>query len=243
VSASDPRPSSAVKAYAVLENYESTGGIVFASCNIAARREGAEEYADGDIGSVTCRRARWADAYASTGDVPASEMVAALWAFECSGCGININADLADEVDGYEGWSCSDIIGSQRSQIYCRASCETAHRAFELERSRRQDRAIERFKRVVERRFPTAVFPEKKPGQRGPHHAYASRSGDRWKIEQVSVAFNFPGMRIDAAHLRYEQRYGQRQKPYWSCCNGDREAFEKFAAETRPTKDGAHDHG
>lgn len=46
-----------LKAYSVTEEYENTGGIIFAEHNIVARRIGASEYADGDFHAVTCRRA------------------------------------------------------------------------------------------------------------------------------------------------------------------------------------------
>ena len=56
-----------MKAYAVTEEDENTGGIIYAEHNIVARRLGANEYADGEIAYVSCRRAPWADEYYGIG--------------------------------------------------------------------------------------------------------------------------------------------------------------------------------
>lgn len=96
----------ALKAYAVLEKDEYTGDIYFAPRAIVAAKAGANEYGDGELSYIQCRRAPWADAFARKG-VPAKVAVDHGWHFECHGCGIQIDSDLEEEhrlpVDGIVG--------------------------------------------------------------------------------------------------------------------------------------------
>jgi hypothetical protein len=46
-----------LKAFAVTEHDENTGAVIFAKHDIVARRIGADEYADGELSYVSCRRA------------------------------------------------------------------------------------------------------------------------------------------------------------------------------------------
>ncbi len=119
-----PRP---LRAYAVLETCENTGGIVFAQHAIVARRWGSCEYADGDITSVTCRRAPWADRFASLGAVEARAAVAHGWRFECHGCGMNTDEyGLADDEKDVDG-----VIGTMDSLVFCCSACRVGHVAQE----------------------------------------------------------------------------------------------------------------
>ena len=226
-----------LKAFAVTEENENTGGIVFAKHAIAARRIGANEYADGEFGYVTCRRAKWADEYADKGDVPLSAMVEAGWNFECGSCGRRIDSDMCCERD----IALDDIIGSQRSIAYCNAVCEAEYKLHRAKAERVQLRWIRRFRRLVKARFPDAVVITGEGIRReNGAHAYATTDKDgRWHIDQVAVSFEFPGMQIAPATLRYDRRasWGRNgtrpDKPYWSCCNGDRDVFEAWAKQPR----------
>lgn len=225
-----------MKAFAVLENDEHTGAIFFADHAVIARRLGANEYGDGEFCNVSCRRAPWADGCAETGLVPAALMVANGWHFECTGCGVRIDEDLPhlDEDDGrYTDWSTRDIIGTQHSVVYCDQRCKDAHGAYLAEQRRRQERQVERFKKLVVRRFPEARLVNDPERRLGYHHAYCFRRGERWVVDQVFVAFEFPGSKFGAARLEYNQRsYGSR-KPHFTCCGGDKDAFEAWARQQR----------
>ena len=118
-----PKP---LLAYSVTEEFEGTGGIVFARSAIAARRIGAERYADGEFENAQCRRAPYADEYAESGVVPASRLIAEGWHFECSGCSRTIDNDYLWERD----IDPSDVVGTQDSSVYCNELCE-AHEALE----------------------------------------------------------------------------------------------------------------
>lgn len=227
-------------AYAVTENDEGTGAVLFERHAIVAKRLGADEFADGDIGGVSCRRARWADDYADK-PLPATVMIAHGWHFECNGCGIRIDEDSLRELR----LPAHGVIGSQYSAVYCCTRCRRKHLSLQRRKEAEQQRAIEAFKQIVRRRFPSAEFVDQHENPNWRHHAWVTcRHGEKgWVWEQVVVAFTFPGMQIAPATLRmpdwpwrgygHGNRFIGPLKPYFSCCNGDREAFEAYARETR----------
>jgi len=214
-------------AYAVTENYENTGGIIFAKYAVVARREGASIWSDGDFGGVSCRRAKWADQCADTGIVPLWLMICHGWHFECMGCGRRIDEDLPSLWEGecrqddppreqviarrrYRKWEVTDVIGTQHGACFCDQRCADEHEAHEAERKRRQDHAIAVFKAKVLERFPGIEFADN-PAHLRPH-AFATKSKGRWRVEQVSVDFTFPGMVHGPATYRWDARsYGRRR--------------------------------
>jgi hypothetical protein len=216
-----------LQAYAVLEDCENTGGIVFAEHAIVARREGAERYNDGDFSGVTCRRAPWADAFAGK-PIPAKVMIAHGWHFECCGCGATIDEDWLHDQD----LPLDGVIGVEHSQIYCCEVCEAQENLRRAIARDHQRRAIEALKAFVRKRFPSARFRD--DGNWAPH-AYAAGRRGTWLVEQSVVAFDFPGMQIGAAQCRLERRQHNDRligpiRPEFSCCFGDKEAFEAWAA-------------
>lgn len=231
--AAEPRP---LKAFTVLETSEGTGGIVFARHSVVARREGAAQFGDGDFHGVTCTRTQWADRYADADEVPISEMIDHGWHFECGSCGQRIDNDYLLERD----WVSEDVIGSQHSTVYCNAVCEARQALHRAEAAYHERRWIRRFRRLVKRRFPDAVLV-KGEGLTAEAHAYADKRQGRWAIQSVVVSFEFPGMQIAPATLRYSRKEPSRwdrapfkyAKPEWSCCYGDKEAFEAYAATPR----------
>lgn len=223
-----------VLAFTVQEDTEGTGGIVFAKTNAQARRQGAGEFGDGDFNSVTCRRAPWADQFAEQGWVPVRAYIDAGWWWHCTGCEKRISHDA--EFEGEPDWTADDIVEEKRGVAYHNAACQAADIAYQAERVRRQDRAIARLKAVVARRFPDVVFSEKRPGGMNPHHAFACRGPKGWRVSQAVVSFDFPGMTIGPAQLRYDDMYGRkRNKPHYTVPNGDRAAFEAYAAIAKAT--------
>lgn len=238
-----------MRAFAVLEEYESTGSIIYATSAVAARRMGANEHADGDFSAVSCRRAKWADAYVGK-PLPISLMVENGWHFKCMGCGRQIDEGMCDWMEHvreghtfrdmlaiarqYRHWTPNQIIGSQHSSVFCTQACHDEHEAHEAERKRRQLHAIEVFKRRVLKRFPDAKLIDDH-GRMLPH-AYATMENGRWRLRQVAVEFEFPGMKIGPAAYRWDNTssYRKPEKPHFTCCNGDREAFEAYARSTIP---------
>jgi len=217
-------PDKPMLAFAVLEEDENTGGIIYATSAVAARRLGANEYADGDFSYVRCSRAKWADNYFGKA-LPVSLMIEHGWHFECGGCGRRVDSDMLWERQ----LEPEDVIGHQHSIVYCDARCE-AHGALDrAERDHLQKRWLRRFAKIVKRRFPDADPVH--------CHAYASRSANRYRLDQVTVEFDFPGREYGMATLSWRRPASyeklKKRKPTWSCSNGDREAFETYAAATR----------
>lgn len=244
-------------AYAVTEKDENTGGIFFAEHRIAAAIRGANEYADGDLSQVACRRAPWADQFAETGRVPASIMVAAGWHFECHGCGVRIDGDLPerwqDEVRKddaladklrrarrHRQWNPSDVIGFGEGPgaVFCDAGCQNDHRAAQERRERVEAIIRAKYRKIVERCFPGAQIE-------GKGHVYvveqqgvaAVREGEAgrpvWRIEQVIIRFDYPGRKYGMAELRFERSAENRHRRGGraisvSCSSGDLDAFNEW---------------
>lgn len=227
----DRNLNSGLKAYAVLEKGENTGGIVFAKKAIVARRRGASEYSDGDFSGVSCRRVPWADQYVGR-TVPAHVMIMHGWHFECSGC-----AERIDEYHlEYKRLPLNGVIGSQNSHVFCCTKCARKYYSIMRRRKAEEQRAIEALKEIVRKRFPDADFcdhnEENRYGER--HHAYVINSTGGWHWQQVKVAFRFPGMKHGPAkyHMDCSSRIGP-PNAYFTCCNGDIQAFEEYASSTK----------
>lgn len=218
---------STMRAFAVTENDENTGAIYFAKHDIVAKKAGANEYASGDITYVSCRRAPWADAYAGR-PIPAKVMIAHGWHFECSECGQRVDEDYLDEnrlpIDG--------VIGTQHSHVFCSSQCARRWHSIKRRRAAEEQRAIEAFKTIVRKRFPDADFCDDEQSQFKGHHAYVVPARGGWHWQQVIVSFRFPGMKIGPAHFRTDWKDFRGIGPQfagYTCCNGDREAFEAWA--------------
>ncbi|WP_407146267.1 hypothetical protein [Bradyrhizobium sp. ORS 86] len=217
-----------MKAFAVTEDQENTGEIIFAEHAIVARRRGADEYNDGELSGITCRRAPWADKFEGQ-PVPAWVMIDNGWHFDCGHCGARIDSDyLYDEDLPLKG-----VIGTQHSLVYCSAICEAEDRLEQAIRADHQRRAIEALSNFVRKRFPAVTI--RADGNNAPH-AYAAQRRGSWQVEQVVVSFDFPGMKIAPAQCRIDRsgiRDDQLIGPLWPrflCCNGDRDVFERWAA-------------
>ncbi|MBO9459007.1 hypothetical protein [Labrenzia sp. R5_0] len=228
------------KAYSVQETFEHTGAIIFAERNIEARKWGAGEFNDGELGGLMVYRAPWADRYREYGKIPASEMIAHGWWFECVECGERLSEDwLYDNRR-----SLDDIIGHQGGAVFCCTGC--ARRFYSIKRRRKaeEQRAIDAFKGIVRRRFPDAVFNDSVEDDSNRfserHHAYVIPGKGGWHWQQVVVSFQFPGMKYGAAQLMLnETRSIGPALATFSCCNGDKEAFEAFAEQQKTLVKGA----
>lgn len=214
-----------LKAFTVLETCEDTGGIVLPGTR--SRRGGRDPRSSGMATST-----------ASPAGVPIGEMIEMGWHFECGGCGARIDRDYLAERD----WRTEDVVGTQHSISYCNAVCEARHDLHRAEAAYHEARWIRRFRAFVRRRFPEAKLV---PGEGigGGARAYASKVDGRLTIQEIDVRFEFPGMDIAPASLAYRRRTPDRwrtpgrwprqtfkhAKPEWSCCYGDKTAFEAFA--------------
>jgi hypothetical protein len=211
-----------LKAYTVLEEFENTGGIVFARHAVTARRLGADRYAEGNFSLVTCRRAKWADGYAETGIVPASGMVWDGWHFECHYCGARIDRDL----EPFKGWTPDHVIGRGEGLVFCHKGCQAAHDHESAFAERLKVRTFAHYAQKLARRFPgITVRPI----------GYAVRSSHVYvnggRIKQVVIDFDWPGQKIGPAAFRWDSNVSGGKG--FTCCFGDKEAFEAFVAGSK----------
>lgn len=225
---------SALKAYAVLEHDERTGGILFARHAIVARKWGANEWGNGDLTSVSCNRMPGLDRFAEQGDVPASVLVEMGWHFECW-CGARIDEDSLVE----RGLAASDVIGCcGHGLVFCGQRCLHKFYRQRSQRRRFERRVVDRLQRFVAERLPGGAFT----GIKAKQHVYAEWHGRHLRLREAHISFAFPGMAIGPAQFvlsQPERHFRDRREPlgpptaaFW-CFNGDSQAFEAFAAACR----------
>lgn len=210
-----------MKAFAVTEDCENTGGIIFADHAIVARKWAAREYNDGDLHGIVCRRAPWADRFDGK-PVPSRVMVEHGWHFECTECGERIDEDYLAETRR----DIANVVGTQWSRTFCDSRC--ARRWWSLHRRREAQKAeaVDLYSAIVTRRFPAAVIVQT--------HAYVTHKhgGPGWDWQEVDVHFTLPPLQYPASYctVRHNRRPAQA---CFFCAAADREAFETYAKETR----------
>lgn len=123
------------------------------------------------------------------------------------------------------------VSGYQTSAVYCSEICECREQLRKAIKRDHERRAIEALQAFVLRRFPSVTFASK---DNWTPHAYANENKGSWHVAQAVVSFEFPGMKIGPATCRIEREQIHRQLigpvwPEYSCCGGDREAFEAWA--------------
>ena len=213
-----------IKAYAVTENYENTGGILFAKHAVVARRLGACEWGDGEFGNVSCRRAKWADECADTGIIPASVCIWAGWNFECGYCGHRIDRDYLP----YPSWTPNAVIGHQNGSAFCDKACHLARKRQDDYAESLKKRVFAHYSRRLERRLPGIAVHDLGFGYRG-SHIYVAHNG---RVEQVVINFDWPGQEVGPASFRWSKHPSGAGGI--TCCFGDKDAFEVFAKATQP---------
>lgn len=229
--------------------------IIFARSSIEAKRRWSNEHWNGDeIAGITAKRKPEWDQHAP-GPVPALELIDAGWWFECHGCGCHINNDdigtrdrsyrtRADyDLDREYGPDISiplmEPVELPSQRVWCCAQCRDHDLAKRAMIKRWENRIVGWMGRRVLKRFPEAVLiPFRDSTMRT--HCYVGLDAGLWTAKQAIVCFTWPGMKIGPASLRIDSEYRSssqwRKKPrraQWSCCNGDREAFEAYAAATK----------
>ncbi len=211
-------------AYAVLEQNENTGGIIYAQHSVTARRIGANEYANGEFSYVTCTRAPWADPYFDT-TLPVSVMILHGWHFECAGCGRRVDEDMIYDRQIHP----DDVVGHQHSMVFCDARCEAALALERANCEHLKKRWLRRFAKFAKRRFPASQPVEA--------HAYASCYDGKCRIQEVAVEIDFPGRSGALAQLSWRRQSRMRGDPYpkpiWLCSAVDRDVFQAYARSTK----------
>ena len=208
--AAKPKP---LLAYAVQEEDEGTGGIVFARSGIAARRDGANEHAGGDFLAVTCRRAPWADQYAP-GPVPLTALVDHGWWHECGGCGCTIR-------DGHEDEHRTRFDPVQVGQsLFCTPRCRRQYLVNRTSRKIKEMREIARMRAALWKVAPGVTLL-------GGDRCFIAPNG---KPGQCSINFAFPGIRHDRGRFAYDK---PGEAPTFWIPGGDVAAWEAWRASAR----------
>jgi hypothetical protein len=217
------------RAYRVTDDDDGCA-IVFAACPTEAHRLGAAELDIEFTTVLSCERAPEFDSFADRGFVPAKELIAAGWWFECLGCSRNVDRDM----DGYDADDNHFDINPiyEDHGVWCTPECKAADAQDRRIRKSMEAAAIADFQRRVLKRFPGVEFE-------GQQHAFAAQRNGRYALEQVVASFRFPGQQIAPAQYRYDNcgswtKYGPPD-PHYECCSGDREAFEELSRMTMQT--------
>jgi hypothetical protein len=206
-----------LKAFSVQDPSTERGEIVFANCNAAARRIGANQI-DSEWESVECRRAPEFDKF-SPG--PVSDMVKLNhgWWLECTGCYREIAGDYVTDEDGED----HEVTPVERNgHVFCTADCETADR---LDRDAR--RAAEKVALDELRARLLALHPD--VTLTGNDHAYVERKDGVYRPTQVMIRFRFTGCEIGDASYRYDEA---GEAPAIWVCNGDKDAWAAYRGGT-----------
>lgn len=212
-----------LKAFAVTDKDEGSGGVVFAKTNVEARRVGAAEFGDGDFAAFDCRRAPEFDRWASRGAVPLLALYEAGWWQECVGCERRIQQDWDDEP-----------LNPRETPrgLYCTPACKRWDDEERAKRERHEARALRAMERSLLRRLPAAEIVRDKSDAMHRAHAYVRRDQfGRWRIHQAVVAFRFPGAQHGLASFRADDRHSthfDRKPPGLYVPAGDRAVFDAW---------------
>lgn len=210
------------------EASEESGGVIFAKSHIEARRIGASEWNDGELGGMTVRRSPRLDRF-SPGPVPAWVLVSMGWTWEeCAGCALQVSEDSLEEA----GLAVEGVRGNDGSLVFCCARCEGEWRDRRRAAEAAGQAVISAMIARLHRRFRGQVIVEKS------HHYTLIREGLP-TTQEASVEFSWPGQKIGNAVIHLVRDYYSHAATMLPpslqirCCMGDKEAFEKFAEEWR----------
>lgn len=214
--AAKPKP---LLAYAVQEEDEGTGGIVFARSGIAARRDGAAEFNGGEFGGLTCRRAPWADEFAP-GPVPLIVMARNGWWHECPGCGARVGQGYDNEKrDRF------DMV-EVANGLYCRPTCRVRHLDREARNTIADAMEIHGLRHALWLHAPGVTLTE---------HSYVRHTVDFAKGEADGyaaawVGFTFPGAISNTGRFGYDK---PGEKPHVTVLASDKAAWDVWRESTK----------
>lgn len=187
-----------VKAFIVETDDPDETVIAFATSNVAARRQGADEIGT-DFGSVSCRRAPWADQYAGQPFIPAKAYHDAGWRLDCDHCGTQLYDDAEDD-DGNP----LQIVYDGR-HAYCDSGCK----AMREQEVARYNAAGQAFKEKVMAARPDLTF---------------TYWGIGWPHVTQFAKFTFPGGKYGGAVRDQEGD----ENLSWYIAQGDQAAWDSY---------------
>lgn len=217
-------------AFAIM-NKDGEGSILFAAHEKAALKRAKRDMVLGveDESGIAVVRAPYADAYAKTGAVPASVMIAHGWRLDCAACGKRFDADHL----AAKGLPIDGVQGIQHGPVYCGPEAKGRHLVQAARVARERHRALSALEQIVLKRHPDAKILTGP----GTSHAYVTVEGDVPLFQEGSVSFAFPGMAHGPATI--EVRRGLKPidkvgpvKPHFTYRAGDEEAYLAWARST-----------
>lgn len=221
------QPAKPLKAYAILEDCENTGGIIFAAHSIVALRRGASQFGDGDITGWAATRAPWADSYAP-GPVPSLVCIDNGWHFECHGCGVNIDSDCEDfDVEPGEPVRLLKPVEDGHG-IFCAEECRDRYLIERTERKIYEQWMLDLVRARLRIAVPGAVEVVN-PASLYPH-VHVEKKHGLWILRSAVLAFTFPGATVGVAHLRMDD---ETPGANVTVCQGDLAAWEAWRGNSK----------
>lgn len=144
------KPAKPVLAYLVSNDDPECDTIQFATSNVAARRQGANEI-DDDFAGVSCKRLQWADEYRGQ-HIPAQAYIEHGWRVSCTNCGDYVSEESYRVDDDGEDVPHEPVY--RGTHVFCCPSCESSHDAEVSTRNA----AFEAFKETVTQARPDLTF-------------------------------------------------------------------------------------
>lgn len=192
------------KAYTVATDDPEESTIQFATTNVAARRQGANEIG-ADFSWVSCKRAPWADQYADS-FIPAQAYIDNGWQVGCTNCSRMVSDEHhALDSDGYETDELLTPVFDEH-RAFCDASCKAAHEKEVADR----ESALEAFKKRVAEARPDLTFKDFTGG---------------WPRFTITGQFTFPGCRFGGSVRDHEGDGGELK---WYIAYGDQAAWDEY---------------
>lgn len=223
-------------AFSVIEDVsgENRGNVYFAKSHIHARRAGANEFNDGEIGGMRVRRERGLDQYEASGNIPFWEMVNRGWWCDCCHCGETVNESLYDE----EGRENDNPQGMFNSINFCSTRCMT-----EWERRKYVERGMAeieygRLRGKITQHFRDPIFAGERPKgykwqgmhdrERFDSYYIGWLGSDNATFDWCNLWFRVPGVKEWALCRYMDHRGNIGGTTGISFPNGDVESYKPF---------------
>jgi hypothetical protein len=221
-----------MKAYAVTDSYEGGGDIYYAVHAITARRAGADEYSEGNLSGVTCKRAHWADEFAP-GPCPKLVMIDHGWSFECHGCYSRLSCDGVEEHDSDgRGHIDRNRFVELRGGVFCTAECRAKERSERARLKRLQRRAVNDLVSALSQKLPEARAIKRNKNRFANPYASVERQDDgSFVIKECIVGFEWPGMKDGHGTFGFRKA---GEEPYVEICRGDIPAWDAWRRSVNP---------
>ncbi|MBB3017666.1 hypothetical protein FHR70_000706 [Microvirga lupini] len=192
-----------VKAFIIETDDPEESTIQFATTNVAARRQGADEIGT-DFEAVSCKRLPWADQYVDSG-IPALAYIENDWHVSCANCGAMVHKESGSTDDDGNYEPHEPVYRGEH--VFCSPGCETSHDS-----------------KVAEQNAKFAAF-ESRVRELRPDLQYKSFRG-AYPYITMTGEFMFDGAKYGGS-VRDEGDGAL----LWFVANGDKAAWDQYEAD------------